>query len=258
MTKVEILISAMHQKDMALADLTHADTDVLIINQCDTNSILEEIRDYGKVRMISTKERGLSRSRNMAIKNATGKYCLLCDDDEFLYKGYEKSIEEAYEKYPDADIICFHIKRKGKNFPQKVKQINYITSLKIASWQITFKPEKIHKADIEFDINFGSGTPVGSGEENIFLFDCLKAGLKVIYVPVCIGEVAQTESQWFKGFTQSYFENRGIIIRRMMGYGFGFIYCLYFVVTKYSKYKNDISFVEAFKHIIKGMNMKTN
>ncbi len=72
-------------------------------------------------------------------------------------------------------------------------------------------------ANVRFDTDYGSGTPMGSGEENIFMYDCLKKGLRAYYVPIDIGEVKQVNSKWFRGFTEDYFWKRGKIIRRMMG-----------------------------------------
>ncbi len=253
MSKVEVLISAMHQSDFSIMERTNVHTDALLINQCDQNSLVEEARSYGRLRCISTTERGLSRSRNMALKNAKGSYCLICDDDEILYSGYEKEIEKAYEAYPDADLICFQIKREGKKYADKPCRIRYLKSLRIGSCQITMKPDSILRKNISFDANFGSGTPVGSGEENIFLFDCLKNKLKIYYVPVCIGEVSQTNSNWFKGFTEEYFFNRGIIINRMMGKGMGSLYALYFAISKYKRYKNNLSFANAVSKLFQGM-----
>lgn len=64
--------------------------------------------------------------------------------------------------------------------------------------------------------------------------------------------VAQEESQWFKGFDETYFLNRGTIIRRMMG-KWAIIYCAYFVITKYRLYKSNIGMLQAYRLILKGM-----
>ena len=88
MLKLEVLISAMNQNDLSIADRSLCDSDVLIINQTNKNSFCEADRDFGHIRMLSTTERGLSRSRNMAINMARADICLFCDDDEILDKNY--------------------------------------------------------------------------------------------------------------------------------------------------------------------------
>ena len=87
--RLEVLISCMHQKDASIIQRTNIQSDVLIVNQCNENR--EERFDFKNkkgelciARMIYTAERGLSRSRNMALRNAKGDICLICDDDEIL------------------------------------------------------------------------------------------------------------------------------------------------------------------------------
>ena len=241
----------MNQNDTSIFEKTNIQSSALMINQCNVDNYWENKRDYGNLKIISTKERGLSNSRNMAIKNASQKYALLCDDDEYLYEGYPQIIENAFNENPHADILCFQIKRSGKKYSNKGFKVGFLSSLKIASWQICFKVESIKKADVFFDKRFGSGTSLGAGEENIFLYDCLKKKLKCFYVPICIGEVAQIESKWFKGFNQLYFYNRGVATRRMMGLG-GFFYCLYFLFAKHYRYKSETSFINACRNIYAG------
>ena len=253
MSNIEVLISAMHQKDDSIFGKTNIRSDALMINQCDNEECHEKIFECGKARTISTIERGLSRSRNMALKNANGDVCLICDDDEILDDNYPELILSAYEKNPKADLICFQVQREGKKYSKKSYKVGYLRSLKIASWQITFKKKSILDNGLTFDENFGSGTPKGSGEENIFLFDCLKKGLSIYYVPVCIGRVGQVKSNWFKGFNELYFYNRGQIINRLLGKSIGSLYCLYFAISKYSQYKMNLSIGKAISALFRGM-----
>ena len=67
---VEVLMSCMHQDGFDIAYRTKIDSDVLIVNQCDKDAY-EEITVNGHTwRMIYTTERGLARSRNMALENS--------------------------------------------------------------------------------------------------------------------------------------------------------------------------------------------
>ena len=254
--KVEVLISAMHQTDLELFDKTKVRTDGLLINQCNENNVKQKCKYGRQYKMISTKERGLSRSRNMALENAHGDYCLLCDDDEVLYEDYEDKIIDAYKRYPDADIICFKVLLEGKTYSDKSYKIGYLKALRVSSIQVTIKLKSIKKSGVTFDEKYGSGTPMGSGEENIFIYDCLKKGLKAYYVPVIIGEAMQFESNWFKGFTDEYFVKRGSIIYRLMG-KFGVIYCAYFAITKFKRYRNNMNMIRAFSLMIRGLKENT-
>ena len=158
MSQVEVLISAMHQNDSSIFKKTNIQSNALMINQCDDDEFWEEERDCGKLRIISTKERGLSNSRNMAIENAMAKYALICDDDEFLYEGYPQIIEKAFANNHKADIICFQVKYPKKSYSNKGFKLGFISISKISSVQICLKLESIKKANVKFNPNFGSNT----------------------------------------------------------------------------------------------------
>ena len=79
-----ILISCMHEKDTSIIERSNVQSDVVVVNQCDLDSVEEFdfVNKKGKTchaKFINTTERGLSRSRNMAICNAWGDVCLICD-----------------------------------------------------------------------------------------------------------------------------------------------------------------------------------
>ncbi len=103
----QILMACMHQNDLSIFSSSNIKCDVLAINQCDKNQI--DYSDDKSQCMISTTQRGLSRSRNMAIDNAWSDICLISDDDEVFDNGIKQKILQAYNDYPEADIIAFLI-----------------------------------------------------------------------------------------------------------------------------------------------------
>lgn len=251
--KLEILLSCMHQDNISIIERTKISSNALVINQANfDDSLYVDKGEYG-VTFITTQERGLSKSRNMAIKKAKGDICLICDDDEIMNDDYETKILDAFIEYPTADIIAFQIENAGKQYSSKGKRVNYITALKIASWQIAFRRKSIIDKDIWFDEMLGSGVSKAGGEENMFLYDCLKKGLKIYYVPVVIGTMVKGESQWFHGFTKEYFYDRGVFTKKLMGSFFASLYAVYFLVFKYPLYNDDISFRQSLFNLFKGI-----
>jgi len=87
----------------------------------------------------------------------------------------------------------------------------------------------------------GSGTGNGAGEENKFLMDCKRVGLKMMYQPSRIGKLLSTDSQWFQGFNSNYFENLGWASRRVMGNVRSLLYVGYFIIAHYKIYKKEIT-----------------
>lgn len=255
--KLELLISCMHQKDASIITRSNVDSDVVVINQCDIDK-KENFNFFNrngvscKTIIISTTERGLSRSRNMAISNATGDICLICDDDETLVDGYNDIIINAFQKHPEASVITFALDYKNKKFPLKEKKVGYFRAMKTNSIQIAFRRDQILKKSIQFDVTMGSGTGNGGGEEVRFLFDCLKKGLKIRYIPEIIASVANNGSQWFQGFTDKYFLDRGWSNRRLLGLPLACCYALYFSMKNYSIYRSDNTFWNALRYQLKG------
>ena len=251
--RLEVLISCMHQADTSIARQTNISSDAVIVNQCDTHSYREEFVDGHRVRMYSSPDRGLSKSRNKAVEMSAADICLLCDDDERLENDHVAKILGAYEAYPDADVIAFRVRYPSRIFWESARRVGRLEALKISSWQITFKRESIVNSALAFNEHFGAGTQYPFGEENIFLYDCLRAGLRIYYLPALIAVVEQGTSTWFHGFTEEYFRHRGVITRYYMGIIPATLYAWYFAAAKFSLYRQEISFVRAVKNTLSGI-----
>lgn len=255
-----VLISCMNQKE-SIIKRTHVQTDVVVVNQCDDEDFTEWnfVNDKGQTchaKFISTKERGLSRSRNMAIRNACGDICLLCDDDEELEERYEDIICDAYSAQPNADLISFAFDRNDKNYSSLPGKHKLRSLFRTSSVEITFRRAVIVKEEIGFDEKMGSGTGNGAGEENMFLMTCKRKGLHMYYNPHIIGRLHSNDSMWFKGFNATYFENFGWASRRIMGHITSLVYLAYWIPTHKKLYSGDISPMAAIKSYLKGWKSK--
>lgn len=253
---VEVLISAMNLSDISILDRTNIQTDAVLINQCDVDDYKTLKLETAELKFFSTTERGLSNSRNKAIKLATGDICLLCDDDEFLYKDYEDVILKAYSEMPDADLIAFKFLYPQKTYSNSIKKIGYINASTISSVELTFKREKIIDSKISFNNYFGSGAIYSSGEENKFLYDCLSKGLKIYYVPVAIGKLVEgKESMWFTGFNEKYFFNKGAWLSACFP---TLKYVLIFYVSFRFRKLSELNSLSTFKFLWHGMKAYKN
>ncbi len=254
--KIQVLLSAMFLDDASYADTLHISSDAVIVNQCDrTNETkLERVSLSGgtqKITYIETTERGLSKSRNMAIAHAEAEVCILCDNDVEYVEDYEKRICKAFDSHPNADIIVFYIKRKEKpipNFP-KEKRMGYLSVLKIFSPEIAFRKEAV--SDIQFNELFGAGAKYIMGEENIFLYDCLRKKKKIIYLPVQIASLREEPSTWFKGYDEQFFISRGANYCAMTE-RLSFFLILQFALRKYKLYCESVNCSAAIRLMLKG------
>jgi glycosyltransferase involved in cell wall biosynthesis len=255
MMKIEILVSTMGQTNMNLIEKMNIRSDALIVNQCELENFEQFTYKNKLMRMISVPEKGLSKSRNFAINNSIADICVIADDDVIYEDNFEKIIEDAYEKHPDADIIVFDVPDSTsveKSKFSKNQNIGFLKSMKIRSVQITFKREKILKSGIKFNELFGSGSnKYICGEENIFLTKCLKKKLKIKYIKQKIGVVETGTSSWFSGFNQLFFRTKGAMFYEMSPF-LSHLLILQFIIRKRSLYKSEIDVISAYRGMLEG------
>lgn len=209
---IQVLVATMFQKDYSLLDKMNIQTDAVVVNQCDINSIVSfQYRDY-TILWINSTEQGLSRSRNLALKNSTADVCVICDDDERLSDGYPQMILSAYSNLKNADFIAFNINRIGWNEKEK----EFIKPRKIgrfktySSVHITFVRRQIIERGIVFDTRFGAGSGIYlCAEDAIFCMDCHRSNLKMYTYPGILCDVICDQSTWFKGYNEKYFYDVG-------------------------------------------------
>lgn len=224
--RFEVLLSCMNKNNFSIIEKSNlSEVNTLIINQCEEDNYWRIDKRH---RVINTRTRGLSVSRNLALSNTKAEICLLCDDDECFVSNLEKRILKMYRSIPDADVIIFKISNWPEKFGGMGKRLSKQELMKVSSSQISFRKSSV-VGKIKFDPLLGAGTSNGSGEENKFLLDCYKKKLQIYYVPIEIAKVEQRQSTWFHGYTCDYFYNRGSMTRYVYGFPFAFIYAVFFL-----------------------------
>lgn len=217
--RLEVLVSTMHQESIDFYKKLNINSDCIIINQTDKEAY-DEVMDKGhKIRMISTKTRGLGRSRNIGLLNSKADIILLCDDDEVLEDDYVEKIMGEFENHPDTDFFIMKtiIYQDGKEII-KVKddrELKLYNSLKYGSVHFAFKKEKIEKYNMSFSTYFGAGTDNGSGEDSLFLRDAFKNNLKVRSSTKLISKVYNDDSTWFTGYDEKHFFDKGQLAKAL-------------------------------------------
>jgi glycosyltransferase involved in cell wall biosynthesis len=162
---------------------------ILIVNQTQENNLLHS--DFLSVRVINSFEKGLSKSRNLALKNAKGKIVLLTDDDVVFEADFQGKIIDSFNKYPKATAITFCIKNdKGDLFKKYPKHLKKLTSkldvFQYMSVEIVLNMTIIHQLNCKFDEDFGLGSRFPLNEENIFMVDLLNFKQSLFFVPKVI------------------------------------------------------------------------
>ena len=234
-SRVQVLVAAMDEGGASLARRLGITTDAVIGCQCDKNGVERETVGEAEVLTCYSTERGVGRNRNLALAHATAQLCLIADDDMRYYDGYWETVEKAFDSHPDADVIIFNVEEPRRKKPFVIKKpfrVRWHNFMRFATFRFAIRTESIREKRIFFNLNFGGGTKYGHGEDSIFLADCLRAGLRVIALPITVATLTYTrESTWFQGFNDKYFLDQG---------------ALYSAISK--RYFKFLCFQDAFRH----------
>lgn len=257
MSKVEVLVACMHQKDDSLYKEMNLQTDAILANQCDEYTYREYMQDNGCVaKLVSTADRGVGKNRNKALMNASGEYLLFADEDMIYEDGYEGMVLDAFNKKKDADIIVFNLIylnrfTKGRKEEKKFKRVRFWNSMRYGAARIAIKRSALEKNCLSFSTLYGGGAKYSSGEDTLFIREALRKGLKIYYCPVVIAKVKQETSTWFNGYTDKFFIDRGVLIANAFP-----LLChlfIYYFAFKLRKASKDHSFSKILSLMKKGI-----
>lgn len=224
------------------------------INQCydippDNISISAENKT-----VYSESQKGLSKSRNLAIKRSKQEICVVADDDlVYLSDCVEKIIGE-YEKDKELDVAIFQVitpeggpykNYKSNSFRLKKAWDQY----RVSSVEITFRRERIIEKKIRFNENLGLGAKYTSGEEALFIHDCVKNGLKVKYFPIPIVEHPKESSG--KTYSRENAIAKGIVFAKLFPFSF-LLFDGYFSLKWLPAYRKDFSYCKFLGLLLKG------
>lgn len=252
MSRVQVLVAAMHQKDHQLLEKMNIQSDVIVGNQCDYNSIEEFNYRNCKAVYLNFNERGVGLNRNNALMRAVNEICILADDDLVYVENYPQIIETAYDSIPDADVIVFNLIETTpiRYIIPKKKRIRWHNFMRYGAARISFKLDPIKYHGISFNLCFGGGTEHNAGEDNLFLASCLKSGLKIYALPIYLAKLETTrDSTWFKGYDQKYIKDQGYLYKTMSK-KFWFLLCLQDALRKQKTY--NMRWTKSLKLMIDG------
>ena len=219
--KLQVLVSTMHQTDHSLLEKMNIQSDAIVINQCDRDCIERfTFRGY-EILWMSLNERGVGLSRNNALMRASGDILLFADDDVVYTDDYVEIITRCFEQKTNYDLIVFNLKSQNPNRPEaivkKEYKLHWYNSLKFGACRIAIRQDAIRKANVFYSLLFGGGAKYQSGEDNLFIIQCLKKGVRGLASNLTIGTVQQEESTWFKGFDEKYFFDKGVLMKQCFG-----------------------------------------
>lgn len=147
------------------------DFEIILVDDCSTNDLYDELRDYAKksrqrIKVFRNEEnRGPGRTRNFGIQQAQGRYLMFVDSDDYISEDAINILSEII-CLSDADCIYFDftkvMKKKRKRYYSiqsvegKINQSEALMFGNGSTWSKIFKRNIIKENNIAFaDIPLG-------------------------------------------------------------------------------------------------------
>lgn len=249
---VETLVVTTGQNDDSLLQRMRIQTDALIGNQCGRDGLSEYTYQGHRIRYINTSTCGVGINRNEVLMRAAGDICVLADDDMTFLDGYEETIRAWFQKLPQADILLLNL--EGGKIRYRNTKITRITPAnygKYGAARMAFRREAVCLSGVMFHTMFGGGSRYSCGEDTLFLRDCLRKGLRVYGIPASIAQIDDSSSTWFQGYSDKYFQDKGVLYRVLDG-RWGRLHAWLHCLRHRNKYQ-VYGWRKAVKQMLKGM-----
>ena len=247
---LEVLISALEKDPFKLAAHMNLECDAVIVDQTGRDHCFDFRTENGlTVKVMESCDRGVGKSRNMALDLADSKIVLLSDDDIVYKKGYADSVLKAFSSNPGVDIILFNLDVTEGRRTYHIDNPTYVYKWSVGrypAYAAALRLENIRSAGVRFSTLFGGGAKYSNGEDSLFFMDCLKAGLTIKAVPVSIGKEEPRKSTWFTGYNEKFFKDRGVLFYFLYG-KYAELWALRFVLAKKKKFRYSFKISEAYK-----------
>lgn len=254
---LQVLVATLNQTDYSLLERMKIQTDAVIVNQADRNSIeMFQYRGH-RIKWINMSARGVGLSRNTALMNASADVVLFADDDLTYHAQYGTQVLHAFTENMDADVVCFNINLVNSNknigghrYNKENRRLRTYNSMRYGACCIAARRKALLRQRIYFSLLFGGGAEFNSGEDSIFIKDCLNAGLHLYSNTFFLGDVDDSQSSWYRGINDRFFVDRGMVLASAFPRAYLPIYLYY--SYKFRKLDCRYTSVNIFSLLLKG------
>ena len=252
---VEVLIAGVNQNPQQLMEQMNIGSDAILINQCHKYEIESFEYNGHNVRVFHMAERGVGLSRNTALMRATGDICLFSDQDVVYEHEYETKILKEFGCHPEADMILFNIevsKERRTYHNETWKKVHWYNCGRYGAVSFAVRRDALIESGITFSLLFGGGAKYSAGEDSLFLKQFMDKGYQVYASPVTIGKESAGDSTWFKGYTEKFFFDRGVLYHYLYG-SLAKSWALRFLLAHKKALCGDLSVKQAYEQMRKGI-----
>ena len=253
--RVTLLVSSLENNTDELIEKMNIHSDAVMVNQCERDCISKKEFDFGTVTVIDSKDRGVGASRNLCIDNSYGDIVLFGDEDIVYDEGYEDKVIKEFENHPEADMIMVNVevcdeRRTYEN--RGFKKLSRFNIGRFPAYSIAVRRDVLTEKNLRFSLLFGGGAEFSNGEDSLFLKEAYDKKVRMYSSDVWVGKEIPRESTWFKGYTEKFFLDRGVLFAFLYG-SFAWLWRIRFILTKKEMFKGEISRKKANSLMKKGI-----
>lgn len=155
----------------------------------DEPEVPETLRNRHDFHVYPTPTRGVALNRNLALAKASAPIVMASDDDVSYTREQLLTVIREFENRPNCDFLAFkyYSSENPRSYPEKEFDLRRPPKgYFIGGVEMTFRLAPIRNNGIHFNELFGIGAIFPHGEEDLFLHDVIKAGLKGRFIPKII------------------------------------------------------------------------
>lgn len=170
------------------------DIEIIIVNDGSTdnsgNIADKYAQKYSFIKVIHQSNRGVSATRNVAIKKSVGKYLVFIDSDDVIYNYFLKKILELIKSDPDiVEINTDLIDKKGKLLHKKIFSLDTknvtlnnseLAKLRLSKQAKYYLWSRIIKRELVSGLRFNE--EISFCEDALYLTECYFRAKKIITV----------------------------------------------------------------------------
>lgn len=263
--KIDILISTYNLGINKIKNLLmepNRDINYIISHQITDPSIDLSACDFlnrPDVKYSQLHQKGLSINRNNALDKAEGDICFIADDDVVYELSSIIEVAKKFSEDPNLDVYVGKIRTyegepEYKKYGERKKVLGWRDIGSVSSIEMVVKRDAIIRNHIKFDDRFGLGSShYPKGEEAIFLSDCLKNKLRIVFFPEYIVKHPKESSASSVAYDNKESEYMGALSYRIFK-NKAFLASFLFCFKHYSRYRKYISPFEFLETFYKGIN----
>ena len=178
-----------------LSQLRELSIPVVVVNQHEAGGDLPDHlgMDAPHIQVVNTESRGLSKSRNLALRELNASWAVLCDDDVSLDLDGLNRLEAHLSECPTAAPLPIVVCQLWQD-PERAWRAYSPGSWSLRGWtaQHVLRLQKVNSMELVVPttlpfheaLGLGSASGVVAGEEGLLLANHLRQGGEVTYLPL--------------------------------------------------------------------------